>query len=98
MKMDFRPDFVKKSFKHIEFDYKHMYAIPGVELTEPENKFGYMYDKMEYAYAITTHSSQGSQYPSVLYMHEEFSGDKEFLKKLLYTGITRAREYTTVVL
>lgn len=97
MRMDFRPDFVKKSFKNIEFDYKHMYSIPGVENPLEENKFGYLYDKMEYAYAITTHSSQGSQYPSVLYMHEEFSSDKDFLKKLLYTGITRAQEYVTVV-
>ena len=96
MRMDFRPDFIKKSFRNIEFDYKHMYSIPGDDNTE--NKFGFYYDKMEYAYAITTHSSQGSQYPSVLYLHEEFSSDSEFLMKLLYTAVTRATEYVTVVL
>ena len=42
-----------------------MYAIPNDESTE--NPYGYMYDKMEFGYAITVHSSQGSQYPYCLY-------------------------------
>ena len=47
MKMDFRPDFTKSAFRNIEFDYKHMYAIPGQD--NEENNFGFYYDKMEYA-------------------------------------------------
>ncbi len=55
MKMDFRPDFTKKVFKNIEFDYNHMYSILGSS-DNKETPFSYLYDKMEYAYAITCHS------------------------------------------
>lgn len=96
MKMDFRPDFSKKVFKNIEFDYNHMYKTPGNE--EEETPFGYLYDKFEFAYAITVHSSQGSEFPGVLYLHEDFMRDPEDRKKLLYTAITRAREYINIVL
>ena len=85
--MDFRPDFLKKSFKNIEFDYKHMYAIPG---EEEDNKYGFYYDKMEYAYAITCHSSQGSTFENVVYLHEDFMRTGEERKKLMYTAISRA--------
>lgn len=88
MKMDFRPDFTKKVFKNIEFDYNHMYALPGQE--DDPTKFGFYYDKFEYAYAITTHASQGSSWENVLYLHEEFMRNKEDRKKLIYTAITRA--------
>jgi exodeoxyribonuclease-5 len=90
MRMDFRPDFTKKVFKNIEFDYNYMYAIPGKQ--EPETPFGYLYDKMEYAYAITCHSSQGSEFPNVVYLHEDFMSNAEDNKRLMYTAITRASE------
>lgn len=96
MKMDFRPDFTKSIFRNIEFDYKHMYAIPGQE--NEENSFGFYYDKMEYAYAITCHASQGSQYGKVLYMHEDFMRDPEDRKKLIYTALSRAIESVIVVI
>lgn len=95
MKMDFRPDFTNKIFKNIEFDYNHMYAIPG---EENETPFGYLYDKMEYAYAITVHSSQGSQYNNVLFLYEDFMRDPEDKKRMLYTGITRAVQNVTIVI
>lgn len=96
MKMDFRPDFTKSIFRNIEFDYKHMYAIPGQE--NEENNFGFYYDKMEYAYAITCHASQGSQYGKVLYMHEDFMRDPEDRKKLIYTALSRAIESVIVII
>lgn len=96
MRMDFRPDFTNKVFHNITFDYQHMYAIPGNE--EEENPFGYFYDKMEYAYAITVHSSQGSQWGNVLYLHEDFMNNPEDKKRFLYTAITRASEALTIVL
>lgn len=52
--IDFRPDFTTEVFKDVTFDYKHMYAIPG-EIEE--ESFDSIYnDKMEFAYAITTHA------------------------------------------
>ena len=97
MKMDFRPDFSKKIFRGIEFDYKHMYSVPGTTNETDSNSYNFLYDKFEYGYAITTHSSQGSSWENVLYFHEPFlSGDDN--KKLLYTGITRASKSVVIVI
>lgn len=97
MKMDFRPDFSKKIFRGIEFDYRHMYSVPGTTNETDSNPYNFLYDKFEYGYAITTHSSQGSSWENVLYFHEPFlSGDDN--KKLLYTGITRASKSVVIVI
>ena len=95
MEMDFRPDFTKSVFRNIKFDYAHMYSNPSNN-GEDENPFGYFYDKMEFAYAITTHSSQGSQWPSVLYFDEEFM-PKDKMVNLRYTAISRASENIIIV-
>lgn len=97
MKMDFRPDFSKKIFRGIEFDYRHMYSVPGTTNETDSNPYNFLYDKFEYGYAITTHSSQGSSWENVLYFHEPFlSGDDN--KKLLYTGITRASKSVVIII
>ena len=54
------------------------------------------FEKFEYAYCITTHISQGSQYNRVLFIDEPFA-DKETTKKLRYTAITRAIDEITIV-
>lgn len=94
MKIDFRPDFTKSTFKNLEFDYKHLYARPGIE--EDENPFGFYYDKFEFAYAITVHSSQGSEWGKVLYLDESFMNSED-TKKLRYTAISRASESIVIV-
>ena len=93
-KMDFRPDFLKKTYKNVEFDYKHMYAKPN---ENEDNSYGFVYDKMEYAYAITVHSSQGSTYQNVLFLYEDFMSVEDN-KKLLYTAISRASDSVIVVM
>lgn len=98
MMIDFKPDFGHGVFRRIKFDYNHMYALPGQEDNEEIDKFRYMYDKFEFGYAITTHSSQGSEYPRVLYMHEPIMRSKEDNKKLMYTAITRATDQIGIVL
>lgn len=41
--------------------------------------------KADYGYCVTTHKSQGSEYPKVCYLLEKFD------KPLLYTGLSRAK-------
>lgn len=97
MTIDFRPDFSKKCFKNVTFDYKHLYEIPGRELDE--KSFVDIYnDKIEFAYAITTHSSQGSQWGKVLYLSEKIMRNAEDAKRLTYTAITRASESIQIVI
>lgn len=47
--------------------------------------------KTDYGYAITTHKSQGSEYPKVCYLLEKFD------KPLLYTGLSRAKTDLLVI-
>ena len=92
--IDFRPDFTKSVFKNVTFDYLHLFAKPGEE--EPQN---YYDDKIEFAYAITVHSSQGSQWDNVLFMDEAYMMRDEFSRKSFeYTGITRAKSKLIVAI
>ena len=89
--IDFRPDFIDdKYFAEIPLDYKHLFAPIG----ESNNRS--YYDKFEFAYAITVHLSQGSQYENVLYFKEKM-GFSDFTRKLDYTAITRAKEGLIIV-
>ena len=50
-----------------------------------------------YAYAITTHKAQGSEWDKVLVVEERFPFDKEEHIKWLYTAITRAKERLVII-
>ncbi|HRT03616.1 MAG TPA: AAA family ATPase [Candidatus Diapherotrites archaeon] len=48
---------------------------------------------MDFAYAITTHKSQGSEWEKVLIVDDNFGiWDRELRKRWLYTAVTRAKE------
>ena len=47
--------------------------------------------KADYGYCVTTHKSQGSEYPKVCYLLEKFD------KPLLYTGLSRAKTDLKVI-
>ena len=51
-----------------------------------------------YAYAITAHKSQGSEWDKVLVIEEKFPFDKEEHARWLYTACTRASEKLVLVL
>ncbi len=89
--IDFRPDFLKSSYKNVKIDYDHLYSSPTTEMDLDEESFyDFTLDKFEWANAITVHSSQGSQWDNVLYLDERMGGNEDFHKKLMYTAITRA--------
>ena len=64
MKIDMRPDFSKEEFKNICFDYQRLFSVPGKNNDLEGNYFN---DIIEFAYALTVHTTQGSQYPNVLF-------------------------------
>lgn len=98
--IDFKPDFLKhKMFKNVKMDYEHLFSDPalnrGNELDAAKRKRDRI-DKFEFAYALTVHLSQGSQYPNVLYLNELY-GTETFRKQMQYTAITRAEKRITIV-
>lgn len=90
---DFKPDFMEKSFRKLTLDFAYMGADHSIR-KDYEKAFKKDIEFFEYAYAITVHLAQGSEYPRVLYVDDEM-GNSDTLKRLRYTAITRARESIT---
>ena len=55
-----------------------------------------MLDKLELAYAVTVHKSQGSEFDAVILTL--FGGyDKLYYRSLLYTAVTRAKKLLIII-
>ena len=50
-----------------------------------------------YAYAITTHKAQGSEWDKILIFEERFPFSEEEHRRWLYTAITRARDKVVII-
>ena len=98
IKINFLPDFINQPFRSIPISYRHLFG-KDEDLTDVELAGERYYDKFEFAYAITVHSSQGSQYPNVTFLEDE-SGiwSRDVKRRILYTAVTRAIERLTFVL
>jgi exodeoxyribonuclease-5 len=98
IKVDFKPDFTKKKFKNLKLDYKYLYQGRPKDYDD-RMPFSRGREWFEFAYAITVHLSQGSQYENVVFLREDKYGwDNETYKKLQYTAITRAMDKITIVI
>lgn len=98
IKVDFKPDFTKKKFKNLKLDYKYLYQGKPKDYDD-RMPFSRGREWFEFAYAITVHLSQGSQYENVVFLREDKYGwDNETYKKLQYTAITRAMDKITIVI
>lgn len=89
-KIDFMPFGMEKHNKYfsgLECDYRYLIAPSDKKNLVKKDKFS-KGEKMEFAYALTTHLSQGSQYPKVVYIEEYLN--KDIQNQLNYTGVTRA--------
>ena len=98
---DFTPDYDNaKSFLALEMDYK---IFMEHEPTINKNNFKripkyYQPNQFDYAYAITCHKSQGSEYDKVIVLEEYLKGDsKEEHARWLYTAATRAAKKLIIV-
>jgi len=74
------------------YDYHCMSHYDNQQIEEPWFNIKHL-QEFDYAYAITCHKSQGSEWPFVLLADDGIqSNNKEFRKRWLYTAITRAKE------
>lgn len=70
---------------------KEIYKLNKKE-TCPDAPFDFTY-----AYAITTHKAQGSEWPKVLVFEEWFPNEAEEHKRWLYTAATRASDKLVII-
>lgn len=92
--INFHPDFFPEGldFLQLKMDSKYIKA----SLEDQKRMPRIQNEKFEYAYAITVHLSQGSEYPSVLFL-DTFFQSAELTRRAEYTAITRAQEAVTII-
>ena len=74
-------------------DWRDEYKLSGLKY-----KIGDLVPKeFVYAYAITCHKAQGSQWPKILVFEERFPFNKEEHARWLYTAVTRAEEKIVLI-
>lgn len=96
-----RPDFIDD--KHLMFNLKcpkcifDIYSLDDPNEAENINLFDLPreYTACTFAYAISVHKSQGSQWNNVVVV-DDYHGRKDQYKNWLYSGITRAVESVTI--
>lgn len=87
--IDFRPDLLANYFRRIHCDYSYLLADHKKRQEIKMDKFS-KGEKFEYAYCITAHISQGSEWNKGIYL-EEFLAP-EMNTRLSYVGLTRFRD------
>lgn len=87
--IDFRPDLLNNYFRRIHCDYAYLLANNKDRQLIKMDKFS-KGEKFEYAYAITAHISQGSEWNKGIYLEEFLSPDIN--TRLSYVGLTRFRQ------
>lgn len=84
-RIDFQPDYTDEYYEALACDYDFIKQPCGEKEVSEYNHGA----KLEFGEALTVHLSQGSQYGSVLY-YDEWVGDREYMRQLRYTAVTRA--------
>lgn len=94
--IDFIPDLFTGTFQGIKCDYEYFTSNTEQKQHLKNSPYAQSTAKFDFAYAITTHLSQGAQYPNGIYYKEYFR--KDLQANLDYTGITRFSQFVIVVL
>lgn len=93
--IDFTPLILNKPFYRLQCNYEYLISDYNRRKILKGDKFS-KGARMEYAYCITTHVSQGSEYANGIYFKEYLS--KEINANLDYTGISRFKNSCIIVL
>lgn len=79
------------------------YEDVGAKVDKADEKFiiefydGKIVNSFNYGYAITTHKSQGSEWPNILIYDDCFYHDDANYRRWLYTSVTRAKKTVTII-
>lgn len=92
--IDFLPDLLNTPFRNVPINTEYIMSPYDVR-NEIKNRRFNNGELFEYAYAITTHLSQGAEFPIGIY-YEEFLRSN-IQNQLNYTGVTRFKEYMIYV-
>lgn len=93
--IDFKPDLMESSFINLGCDYDYFIADHNMRNKIKGSPYS-IGEKFEFAYSITTHLSQGAQYPSGIYIKEYLN--KDIQKNLDYTGVTRFKKFLIYII
>jgi len=83
-------------------DYTDLSVWRGDVCGESSNYDGYNkaireLERFDYAYAITCHKSQGSEFNNVLVYHQPIGGDMTERRRWVYTALTRGKKQVIMV-
>jgi exodeoxyribonuclease-5 len=96
VRLDFMPDYTTNNYYvNLPVDIDYFQEECGMHEEEDfsfNRRFGV---RMELGHAITTHISQGSDFPNILYWDEQF-GSSDTIRRMRYVGVTRAKEIAIV--
>ena len=92
--IDFKPYLLDRPFKKLRLNLSYFRA-PYKDKSRFKNHLIYPGHLFEYAYAITTHLAQGSEYQQGIFFEEYLNRDID--TQLKYTGITRFSDYCIYV-
>ncbi len=96
-RIDFLPDLSDIIFPGVEINYQYFCSDYKTrqKLKEMQTSMADFGTFLEYGYSITTHLSQGSEYPNGIYIEEYLNSSIN--KNLNYTAITRFRNHLIYV-
>lgn len=92
--IDFLPDLLNTPFRNVPIDTEYIRAPYDIRNQIKNRRFNNG-ELFEFAYAITTHLSQGAEFPIGIYFEEFLRSNIQ--NQLNYTGITRFKEYMIYV-
>lgn len=96
MHIDFKPEFSDVSFKNLPINSNYILSSYADRL-KVNPKFS-PYIMFELGYCSTCHLAQGSQYDNVIVYVDATYNPSDYFCKWLYTAITRAKTYLTIVI
>ena len=87
--IDFKPNLIQSQFTGLNIDYKYFNA--PYRLKKDMKNFRHDGELFEYAYCISVHLSQGSEFSKVIYIEDYFN--KNLQRNINYVAASRAKDF-----